>query len=278
MGELLFCCPLCGGALTRQEHRAVCPQGHSFDVARQGYVHLLPVNKMHSKLPGDSREMVEGRRRFLEAGYYAPFRQELCRLAAACASQLGSPAGEGLLLCDAGCGEGYYTAGLREALPQAQVCGFDISKLAVKAAAGKYKSVEFGVASSFAIPLGKASVHLLTDVFSPLAAEEFARVVKPGGFFLYAVPGERHLYGLKELLYENPYENPHRETEYPGFRFVGRTAVRGEIRVPDSQTAVDLFTMTPYYWKTPRDGAARLAALPELTTDIAFRFLVFEKK
>ena len=54
MGELLFCCPLCGGALTRQEHRAVCPQGHSFDVARQGYVHLLPVNKMHSKLPGDS--------------------------------------------------------------------------------------------------------------------------------------------------------------------------------------------------------------------------------
>lgn len=176
MGELLFCCPLCGGALTRQEHRAVCPQGHSFDVARQGYVHLLPVNKMHSKLPGDSREMVEGRRRFLEAGYYAPFRQELCRLAAACASQLGSPAGEGLLLCDAGCGEGYYTAGLREALPQAQVCGFDISKLAVKAAAGKYKSVEFGVASSFAIPLMEASVHLLTDVFSPLAAEEFARV------------------------------------------------------------------------------------------------------
>lgn len=278
MGELLFCCPLCGGALTRQEHRAVCPQGHSFDVARQGYVHLLPVHKMHSKLPGDSREMVEGRRRFLEAGYYAPFRQELCRLAAACASQLGSSAGEGLLLCDAGCGEGYYTAGLREALPQARVCGFDISKLAVKAAAGKYKSVEFGVASSFAIPLGEASVHLLTDVFSPLAAEEFARVVKPGGFFLYAVPGERHLYGLKELLYENPYENPHRETEYPGFRFVGRTAVRGEIRVPDSQTAVDLFTMTPCYWKTGPQAAQRLETVEGFSTEIGFDFLLYQRQ
>ena len=278
MGELLFCCPLCGGALTRQEHRAVCPQGHSFDVARQGHVHRLPVHQPHSKLPGDSREMVEGRRRFLEAGYYAPFRQELCRLAAACASQLGSPAGEGLLLCDAGCGEGYYTAGLREALPQARVCGFDISKLAVKAAAGKYKSVEFGVASSFAIPLGEASVHLLTDVFSPLAAEEFARVVKPGGFFLYAVPGERHLYGLKELLYENPYENPHRETEYPGFRFVGRTAVRGEIRVPDSQTAVDLFTMTPYYWKTGPQAAQRLETVEGFSTEIGFDFLLYQRQ
>ena len=278
METMIFSCPLCGQPLTREEHRAVCPKGHSFDVARQGYVHLLPANRMHAKVPGDSREMVEGRRRFLEAGYYAPFRQELCRLAAACASQLGSPAGEGLLLCDAGCGEGYYTAGLREALPQARVCGFDISKLAVKAAAGKYKSVEFGVASSFAIPLGKASVHLLTDVFSPLAAEEFARVVKPGGFFLYAVPGERHLYGLKELLYENPYENPHRETEYPGFRFVGRTAVRGEIRVPDSQTAVDLFTMTPYYWKTGPQAAQRLETVEGFSTEIGFDFLLYQRQ
>ena len=77
MEEMCFCCPLCGGPLARQEHRAVCPQGHSFDVARQGYVHLLPVNKMHAKLPGDSREMVESRRRFLEAGYYESFRR-LC--------------------------------------------------------------------------------------------------------------------------------------------------------------------------------------------------------
>lgn len=277
MDEMCFCCPLCGGPLARQEHRAVCPQGHSFDVARQGYVHLLPVNKMHAKLPGDSREMVESRRRFLEAGYYEPFRQALCRLAAECASQLGSPAGEGLALCDAGCGEGYYTAGLREALPRARVCGFDISKLAVKAAAGRHKGIPFAVASSFAIPLGAGSVHLLTDVFSPLAQAEFARVVKPGGFFLYAVPGERHLYGLKEILYEAPYENPHRETAYEGFRFVRREQVRDVISLPDGEAAMDLFAMTPYYWKTGVEGVKRLQEAGAFQTEIAFDFLVYER-
>lgn len=278
MEELLFRCPFCGGALSRQEHRAVCAQGHSFDVARQGYVHLLPVNKMHSKLPGDSREMVESRRRFLEAGYYAPFREELCRLAKRCAAALGSPRGEGLSLCDAGCGEGYYTAGLEKALPQAALCGFDISKLAVKAAAGKYKGIQWAVASSFAIPLAGESVHLLTDVFSPLAAEEFARVLKPGGYFIYAVPGERHLYGLKEILYQEPYENPHRETEYPGFRFVERTAVGEEIWIPDGETAMDLFAMTPYYWKTGVEGGKRLRETKGFSTEIAFDFLVYEKQ
>ena len=95
---------------------------------------------------------------------------------------------------------------------------------------------------------------------------------------MIAVPGERHLYGLKELLYENPYENPHRETEYPGFRFVGRTAVRGEIRVPDSQTAVDLFTMTPYYWKTGPQAAQRLETVEGFSTEIGFDFLLYQRQ
>ena len=267
----LFFCPICAAPLAREGNIYRCPGGHSYDVARSGYVHLLPANKKHSADPGDDREMTAARTRFLDGGWYSPLRQALCDLAL-------THAGPSYTILDAGCGEGYYTAGLHEALPQAQVCGFDISKLAVKAAAGKYKSVEFGVASSFAIPLGKASVHLLTDVFSPLAEEEFARVVKPGGFFLYAVPGERHLYGLKELLYENPYENPHRETEYPGFRFVGRTAVRGEIRVPDSQTAVDLFTMTPYYWKTGPQAAQRLETVEGFSTEIGFDFLLYQRQ
>lgn len=276
MGELLFCCPLCGGALTRQEHRAVCPQGHSFDVARQGYVHLLPVNKMHSKLPGDSREMVEGRRRFLEAGYYAPFRQELCRLAAACASQLGSPAGKGLLLCDAGCGEGYYTAGLWEALNRPRLAGVDLSRPSVRLAARRVPEGEFAVASAYHLPLADASVGLLLNCFSPLALEEFRRVLRPGGAFLYVVPGAGHLWELKQVLYDSPYPNKEENIPYEGFSYERVVPVETVMDVAGEDLR-DLFQMTPYYWKTPKAGAERLAALDGLRVRAQFRIHVFQK-
>lgn len=267
-----FCCPICGGALESGERGAVCPGGHSFDRARQGYLHLLPANRMHSKIPGDTREMVESRRRFLEAGYYAPFRDELCRIAKACAGKR-----IGIKVVDAGCGEGYYTAALQSSLLNAAVLGFDISKPAVKAAAGRYKGIGFAVASCFAIPVPTACCDLLTNVFAPLAAEEFARVVRPGGYFIYAVPGERHLWGMKEILYEKPYENQRKDTDYPGFRFLTRTEVRERIFIPDGKTAEDLFAMTPYYWKTGVEGGNRLRETAGFSTEIAFDFLVYQR-
>ena len=94
---------------------------------------------------------------------------------------------------------------------------------------------------------------------------------------IYVVPGAEHLYQMKAVLYDTPYKNPVQEVAYEGFRPIGEREVSGSITVPAGQLEA-LFAMTPYYWKTPRDGAARLAALPVLTTDIAFRFLVFEKE
>lgn len=268
--EIGFCCPICRSPLFQEEHGARCPKGHSFDRARQGYLHLLPPQKMHAKVPGDTKEMVESRRRFLEAGYYAPFRESLCGLAREYAPKAAAVA-------DVGCGEGYYTEGLKEALPKAKIFGLDISKAAVKAAAGKYKGISFAVASSFDLPLPDGCCDLLTNVFSPLAEREFFRVLRPGGIFLYAVPGERHLYGLKEILYEEPYENEKKDTRYPGFRFLKRIPVEGEIYIPNAAAGADLFAMTPYYWKTGVQGGERLKNTQGFSTEIAFDFLVYEK-
>ena len=76
----LFICPICALALTREANRYTCPAGHSFDLAREGYVNLLPPNRQHSKAPGDDKEMTAARTRFLEGGWYSPLRDALCSL------------------------------------------------------------------------------------------------------------------------------------------------------------------------------------------------------
>lgn len=269
---MIFCCPACGGALEKREHTLVCAEGHSYDIARQGYVHLLPVQQMHARVPGDTKQMVDARRRFLALGHYDAFRDTLRRLAAE-----HLPAGGTVL--DAGCGEGFYTAALLEAARErgGAAAGVDISKYAVKAAAGRYKGIDLAVASLFHIPCPAESVDVLTDVFAPIVPAEFRRVLKPGGVMILAVPGARHLYGMKEILYAAPYENEEHDTDYEGFVFLGRESVQREITVCGKENIEALFSMTPYYWKTDVAGGERLRQIDVLQTEIKFDFLTYKK-
>lgn len=262
----LFACPVCGAPL-RDEGRALrCGAGHSFDRAREGYVNLLPANQKHSLSPGDDREMVRARSLFLERGYYAPLRDALCGICAARCPNGG-------VLVDAGCGEGWYTAAISESLADAGraavVLGLDISKEAVRLAARR-GGADYAVASSRAMPLADGAADLLLNCFSPLFAEEFRRVLRPGGAFVYVVPAARHLWQLKAAVYDVPYENAEKVEAYDGFRYDGPTRVRGEIALDNPGDIRSLFAMTPYAWKTPAEGRARLAALTSLTTEIGF--------
>lgn len=272
--ESLFRCPLCQGAFDRQETRYLCPNGHSFDRSAAGYVHLLPPNKMHSKDPGDDKGMATARNRFLSGGYYRPLCDTLADLALTYA-----PAQVDVL--DSGCGEGYYSAALYQALAQAgrtvRLAGVDLSKHALRRAAKREKAAEFAVASVYDIPAADHSADLLLNCFSPLALEEFRRILKPGGVYFYVVPGEKHLWELKQVLYENPYPNEEKRTPYEGFTYLEVRTVDQVIHLPDQQTISDLFQMTPYFWKTPKSGTEKLAALESLDTTISFRIHVFRK-
>ena len=273
----LLTCPVCGRPLTRDEKAWACKKGHSYDEASEGYVYLLPPNKKHSKDPGDTKQMVAARRAFLEAGCYEPFRRRLCELACEALAAVPAPA-----VLDAGCGEGWYTSALLDALRAAgkepEVCGFDISKFAVRAAAKRHKGIAFAVASAFSIPAAEASADLIVNVFAPIVPDELRRVVKPGGFLLLAVPTPRHLYGMKELLYDAPYENEYREMAYPGFSLVRREAVADTIELTSPALIEALFSMTPYYWKTPPEGCERLRRASSLRTEIGFDFLLYRRE
>ena len=243
--ESLFCCPLCAAPLEREEHQYRCPNGHCFDIAAAGYTHLLPANRKHSQNPGDDKGMVAARSAFLEKGYYAPLREALCALVVRESGEEEHP-----VLLDSGCGQGYYTAGLFRALSEAgkepRIAGVDLSKFALRRAAKGLPQGEFAVASVYRLPLADGSVDVLTNVFSPLAAEEFARVLRPGGLYCYVVPAPRHLWEMKEILYPEPYENPARREDYPGFQWQGAEQVRGRIALEDGVDIMALFGMTPY--------------------------------
>ena len=271
----LFVCPICSAPLTREEHSYRCPAGHSYDIAREGYVHLLPANKKHSANPGDDREMVASRTRFLDGGWYAPLRDALCRLALA-------HTGDCPAVLDAGCGEGYYTNGIFSTLQNAgkspHVAGVDLSKLALRKAARRTPGAEFAVASVYHLPVADRSIDLLVDCFAPLALEEYRRVLKPGGMFLYVVPAPNHLIELKSVLYEQPYLNSEEAVAYEGFDYVEIIPVTALMAIGDSQPLMDLFGMTPYAWKTPRAGVERLAALSGLDVTMDFRVHVFRRQ
>ena len=259
--------------MEREERTYRCRRGHCFDVAREGYVNLLPANHRHSVSPGDDREMVTARTRFLDGGWYEPLRSTLCQLA-------GDVPGERKTLLDAGCGEGYYTVGLSEAVRKRGGCaaGVDLSKAAVKKAAKRCLNAEIAVSSVYRLPLMDATVDILVDCFSPLAVDEYHRVLRPGGSFLYVVPGPRHLWELKKVLYDEPYENEEKQEEYPGLQLKEIIPVETRFTLRQTEDIQALFHMTPYTWKTPKQSAQRLELLEEQTVTAQFRIHRFQKQ
>ena len=273
----ILCCPVCRRPLEQLDKLYRCPKGHSFDRAAKGYVNLLLSNEMSSKTPGDSPEMVRARTAFLDGGYYGCLRQALADLCLKLIEQNNQnmPA-----VIDTGCGEGYYTLGIYQTLCQSgfspQMAGIDLSKAALKHASGRCREIEYAIASLFRLPAADGSLDLITDVFAPVAPQEFARVLKPGGFVGVAAPGVNHLWGMKQVVYQKPYPNDDLPPEMPGFTLVEKVETGDRITVPQERIP-DLFAMTPYFWKSPREGTAKLMALPRLETEISFSLFVFRK-
>ena len=270
-----FLCPLCGESLLCQDSRLVCPKHHSFDLARSGYVNLLPVQNKHSKLPGDNKLMASSRRDFLHKWYYETLSAALNACCTNLLSEHSAPA-----LLDAGCGEGYYTAQLYEALStsgiKADTIGLDISKFALDLAAKRCKKARFAVASAFHMPVPSAAFDLVLNLFAPFAKEEYQRILKPDGLFVMAVPGKHHLWDLKEAVYSHPYPNEVREPALEGFALLSQEHLSYRICLPEREDIHALFAMTPYYYKTSATDQSRLKALNMLETQVEFELFCYK--
>ena len=214
----LLVCPLCGQDLAARDRALRCPGGHTFDLARQGYVNLLPGDAR----PGtaDTADMVAARHAFLAAGSYAPLTRAVAEAAA-------EHAGGAAAVLDAGAGTGHYLAAVLDALPGAVGLALDLSKFALRRAARSHQRAAAAVWDVWQpLPVRSGSVDVLLDVFAPRNAAEFHRVLRPGGLLLVVTPGPGHLAELREaagLLAVDADKEERLERTLGGFFRAGRT-------------------------------------------------------
>ena len=230
-------CPICASPLSRETDCWRCPNQHSFDIARQGYVNLLPVNQKHSLHPGDTQLQVAARRVFLDGGFYQPIAQALN-------------------------------------LP---LTGLDISKEAVRRAAGKYKGYQWLCATASHIPVPDGSAGLVMSLFALTMPQEFHRVLAPGGYFFQVLAESDHLLGLKSIIYDQVTEKaPQEVPELPGFTLEETVPVRFSFTVEGRQVH-NLLAMTPHWFRISKEGAKRLEETPSLTDTASCVLSVFRR-
>lgn len=268
----LLCCPVCHELLKEEERRYCCAKGHCFDKAKQNYVNLLQSQRSSARTHGDDREMVVARRAFLENDYYVNLRDALVEKVYFYTKK-STP-----ILVDAGCGEGWYTEAVAQALPGCTAVGFDISKDALKWAAKRQGLSHLAVASCFSLPLKEGSVDALLNIFSPLAAEEYTRVLNKGGHLFRVVPDTYHLWELKEAVYEKAIPNRPEPEDLPGLVLRDKLPIHYKITLTAQEDIKTLFQMTPYYYRTSPADRAKLNSLDTLTTRAEFNLLIYEKE
>jgi 23S rRNA (guanine745-N1)-methyltransferase len=269
-------CPLDGKPLSPDSTTWRCQDGHSFDVARQGYVNLLPVQNKRSLQPGDSKEMVAARQRFLNAGHYRPVAEAVRE--AVSRAFAGNP---GVVSClDAGCGEGYY---LRELTAEADelalsLIGLDISKWAALAAAKQDNRPRWVVGSNAGLPILAGTLDCVLCLFGFPVYSEFARVLKPGGWLIQAEAGPDHLRELREIIYPSlKAEKPAREQAPSGFSIAGTDTLTFPLTLTKPAAIADLLAMTPHLYRAPPEGREKAACLETLTVTIQVNLIHLQR-
>ena len=309
----LFICPLCHSPLTPAADTWRCDgslhpkqTSHPFDVARQGYVNLLPVQQKKSKAPGDSQVSIEARQRFLNHGHYAALQTLISQTMTELLSREKSVDGQGtnaVNWLDIGCGEGYYTQAMAQIGSDRidALIAADISKPAVvelakvskavsrlwsqqsKRSTDKTTAIYPLVTSAAHLPLRPQSVTGISSIFSPILPEAFAEVLTDGGYLIIAKPDIGHLATMRDALFDSVRE--HDSDKFlqelaDRFTLLDTHRVSTELTLSADDLA-DLMTMTPYAYRARSEKRQSLLASVEkeaFRTEAKFVIYVLQKR
>ena len=254
----LFICPKCKEKLEERGGSLYCLNNHCFDIAKEGYVNLMLANDKHSLNPGDNDDMVVSRDLFLNKGYYSKMAQEVSNIISKYKRKV---------VLDAGCGTGYYT----KQLVVNNVYGIDISKKAVKIASKKDSNISFAVSSVFNTPFKDNTFDAIISIFSPLAFEEFSRILKDDGIVVCVFPGEMHLIELKKAIYGTETILNDKAVSSDMFTSIEKQNVNGRMLLNKDDIS-NLVRMTPYFYTTPKEKLDNLNGVESL--DVQYDFII----
>jgi 23S rRNA (guanine745-N1)-methyltransferase len=270
----LLICPVCETPLDWNGKECRCANGHSFDLAKEGYLNLLLSHQRKSSHPGDDANMIQARRRFFDSGAFDPLTNLI--LHSSLFTQRSA-----LSLLDCGCGEGHFLGALSEART-GQFYGVDVSKEAVRCAAKRYRKAKWIVANAMrTLPFANHSLDVILSILAPRNPEEFARILKPDGALILGVPGANHLIELRSRLAANADAFEEKADEaaakcVPHFSETHRELLSYEWTLNAAQIA-DLIQMTPIFWCSSPEAKAEVQRFDELTVTISFVLLTMQK-
>lgn len=274
-------CPIDGNKLEQNDGQLVCENGHTFDIARQGYVNLLPVQHKRSKQPGDSKAMVLARTAFLNSGIYEPIANKLTEIISA---QITTD--KETCFLDAGCGEGYYFDAIFRTLDEHKntnklsFIGLDISKDAIIQASKRNKQISWLVGTNRQPPIEDASVDIILCLFGFLSLDAFNKALKPDGKIIIVDPGPEHLKELREIIYPEIKKSDKSNTsqnEIKGFALLKSEDVTFKAKITNNEKINQLLIMTPHFYRASKEGKQKAANLNELDITINVIFKVLEK-
>lgn len=272
-------CPIEGKSLQQVEKQFVCDNRHSYDIARHGYVNLLPVQYKRSKEPGDSKAMVNARTKFLETGIYQTISSKLND------TVLGQIInGKNNCILDAGCGEGYYLDNLAFFLNgynsnnDISLIGLDISKEAIIRGSKRNKLIRWVVGTNRQPPILENSVDIIICMFGFMNTEGFKKILKHSGKIILVEPGINHLKELREIVYSEIISNDDPKSYFHGFNIIKSDTLNFKKTIYDKDQIQNLLVMTPHFYRASREGkeaASNLESL-DISIDVTIKVLVNE--